>query len=1025
MKTTTPPLGNNVASLSFDFEKPGESDSYTAQVKVPVGTGGVGVDTARVTKSGKVQEDDKRTVQWTVTINPNKAYLQSANLTDNLADMLFNDDDAEKLCQKKGSHEYGAKLLADSAHKIKVTFEGDYNGTKEFDELSENNTTTWNFLKSELKGEEGEAVDDEPGAFALQLSYNPKTENSNKVLTINVPENDEGKAVGHTSITVTFYTQFTDPCVYAGNGNATKAENKVTGQITLGQQTTSQHVEAEATVPLNTKMLEKQPPVYDYATNTFTWTVVVNEANLLLKGLKLTDTLPAGLTYEAGSLKVNGSDPSEGSNITASQTGQTLTIHLGDLSAETPLTFETEVTDPKILFGGESDVEIENTIEMVGKAYDDDFEFEPVSSTVTETFTNHGLAKTGTLDKYDEQIDYQVLINPYGVTLTDAALTDTLDEGLRLDPNTVKLCNATVTGVEEGTDEPTATRGDEVTTEWTLTNDPANNSFTVTLPDGAGSYLLTYSADVLDVSQESFDNTIAFVGGGMGGEEVCVTPVEDDMTLSTKGSLALTLKDDSGESFPGVTFSLYLWDETEGRVQLLDQAVTGEEGTLTFTALKSGQSYELVETFPEGYAEKYTVEESLPTGAVLNTSGNLVITPTEGENIAVTLKNTLPEPEPTPTPPPYTPPYNPPTKPTGPSTGTSDGWEDIREEIADAEKGDTITVDMNGETEVPGEIFEEVAGKDVTVEFDMGDVTWTVNGQDVPTNTTFSDLNLGVDMGTSGISVDVINTITGEHGSVQVSLEHDGEFGFVLTLTAPLGKENAGYWANLYHYDEKGETLTFETSAQIDDKGDVSLSMTHASQYAIVIDDKSHQLPFTDLGENQWYEPAVRYAYIHDIMEGTSATTFVPGKSLTRAEAVQVLYNLEGQPTVSESATFPDLVYEWYKPAIAWAEQNSVVDGYEDGTFRPDEPVTREEFAQMLYNYASYKGYDLSAKGDLSAFPDGEQVQEWAEPAMAWANGNALINGHDDGTLDPQGIAIRAQAASILMRFDLNLVKAE
>lgn len=362
-----------------------------------------------------------------------------------------------------------------------------------------------------------------------------------------------------------------------------------------------------------------------------------------------------------------------------------------------------------------------------------------------------------------------------------------------------------------------------------------------------------------------------------------------------------------------------------------------------------------------------------------------------------------------------------PSKPTGPSTDNNDGWTDIQEEIGGAEDGDTITVDMNGETEVPGEIFEEVAGKDVTVEFDMGGgVSWTVNGEDVPTNTDFSDLNLGVDMDTSGISVDVINTITGEYGAVQVSLDHDGEFGFALTLTAPLGRENAGYWANLYHYDEDAKTLNYETSALIDGDGSAALRMTHASQYAIVIDDKSHDLPFTDVAQGAWYESAVGYAYTHDIMEGTSDTTFVPDKSLTRAEAVQVLYNLEGQPTVSNRSTFPDLVHNWYKPAIAWAEQTGVVDGYEDGTFRPDQPVTRQEFAQMLYNYAKYKDYDLTAEGDLSTFPDGNKVQEWAVPAMSWANGNQLINGHDDGTLEPGGTATRAQAASILTRFDQN-----
>ena len=126
---------------------------------------------------------------------------------------------------------------------------------------------------------------------------------------------------------------------------------------------------------------------------------------------------------------------------------------------------------------------------------------------------------------------------------------------------------------------------------------------------------------------------------------------------------------------------------------------------------------------------------------------------------------------------------------------------------------------------------------------------------------------------------------------------------------------------------------------------------------------------------------------------------------------------------MSDSTTFPDLVYQWYKPAIAWAEQTGVVDGYEDGTFRPENAVTRQEFAKCCTTTQKYKGYDLNAKGDLSQFTDGDQVQKWALPAMTWANGNELINGHNDGTLEPGGTTTRAQAASILMRFDQKLVE--
>ena len=104
--------------------------------------------------------------------------------------------------------------------------------------------------------------------------------------------------------------------------------------------------------------------------------------------------------------------------------------------------------------------------------------------------------------------------------------------------------------------------------------------------------------------------------------------------------------------------------------------------------------------------------------------------------------------------------------------------------------------------------------------------------------------------------------------------------------------------------------------------------------------------------------------------------------------------------------------------AVAWASANDVVAGYEDGTFRPTRAVTREEFAQILYNYAKCKGYGLSASADLGKFPDSGQVSSWAEIALGWANGNGLINGHDDGRLDPKGSTIRAQAASILMNFD-------
>ena len=212
------------------------------------------------------------------------------------------------------------------------------------------------------------------------------------------------------------------------------------------------------------------------------------------------------------------------------------------------------------------------------------------------------------------------------------------------------------------------------------------------------------------------------------------------------------------------------------------------------------------------------------------------------------------------------------------------------------------------------------------------------------------------------------------------------------------------------------------------DKGDGKYTFTMpASRVTVEASFTPAPLPFEDVAPGAWYEEAVRYAYFHNIMEGMRETEFSPTTALTRAMAVQILYNLEGQPDLSdENLGYP---YEdvdaqaWYGDAVYWARITGVATGYGDGTFQPGDSITRQEFAQMLYNYAKYKGYDLTAEGDLSQFPDSESVADWAETAMSWANGNKLINGHDDGTIDAGGTAIRAQAASILMRFDQNLVE--
>ena len=178
---------------------------------------------------------------------------------------------------------------------------------------------------------------------------------------------------------------------------------------------------------------------------------------------------------------------------------------------------------------------------------------------------------------------------------------------------------------------------------------------------------------------------------------------------------------------------------------------------------------------------------------------------------------------------------------------------------------------------------------------------------------------------------------------------------------------------------------------------------------------------FSDVTADAWYCNAAEYVYEHGIMAGTADGIFEPNATLNRAQAVQILYNLEGQPTAAESAGYVDTTGHWAINAINWASEKAIVSGVGNNRFDPNSPVSREQFAVMMYNYAQYKGYDLSAQADLTTFPDNGKVSSWAQRAMQWANGEGLING-SDGSLLPGGTTTRAQAASILMKFDQSVV---
>ena len=167
-----------------------------------------------------------------------------------------------------------------------------------------------------------------------------------------------------------------------------------------------------------------------------------------------------------------------------------------------------------------------------------------------------------------------------------------------------------------------------------------------------------------------------------------------------------------------------------------------------------------------------------------------------------------------------------------------EGWDVIKPQLEEAKSGDTVTVVMNGTTVVPKDVIDSIKGKDTTLVLDMGNgLSWKIYGKDITdaTGDIDFDVTVGADAGKS-IPVDVINNVTGERYSINLTLTYDGEFGFTATLTVNMESKNAGLYANLFYYNEQTGELEFISAGQIDAEGNVELEFTHASDYTIVVD---------------------------------------------------------------------------------------------------------------------------------------------------------------------------------------------
>lgn len=175
---------------------------------------------------------------------------------------------------------------------------------------------------------------------------------------------------------------------------------------------------------------------------------------------------------------------------------------------------------------------------------------------------------------------------------------------------------------------------------------------------------------------------------------------------------------------------------------------------------------------------------------------------------------------------------------------------------------------------------------------------------------------------------------------------------------------------------------------------------------------------FVDVEANAWYKDAVNYVVENGLMSGVAADKFAPNTNLTRAMIVQILWAKEGKPAAEYALTFEDVAADaWYTEAVRWAAANGIVTGYSDKAFGPDDSVTREQLAVMLSGYARNKGIEIAAGDAALDFADASAISAWAKDALAWAVGEGILSGKPGGKLDPVGVATRAEAAQMLMKF--------
>ncbi|MGM9641171.1 MAG: S-layer homology domain-containing protein, partial [Faecousia sp.] len=255
--------------------------------------------------------------------------------------------------------------------------------------------------------------------------------------------------------------------------------------------------------------------------------------------------------------------------------------------------------------------------------------------------------------------------------------------------------------------------------------------------------------------------------------------------------------------------------------------------------------------------------------------------------------------------------------------------------------------------------------------------------------------------------VKVVAATCTEYGYTENACKHC-DYSYISEITQPVGHKGEVQNAKAATCTEEGYT------------GDVICSVCgelQAEGQVIPVDmETCASKLYTDVDQNQWYHEAIDYVVSNNLMTGVGNNQFRPNDMLTRGQIVAVLYRMEGSPEVTGTVPFTDVADgEYYTNAVIWAYQNGIVKGVSDTAFAPSVAVNREQMVTFLARYAKLTGVEVTAKGDLSKYPDGTQVSSFAVESMVWAVENGIINGIGN-ELAPKDFSTRAQFATVIMR---------